>query len=452
MGDFIKMSKITRVLILFVGIGTLFLAAGNPPDFENNWHQWRGPYMTGFSPNGDPPVEWGESINMKWKTPIPGKGHSTPVIWGEQIILTTAVAMAGTDSSMDRARGPQARRQGMPSGRQTSEIHQFIVMSIDRNNGKILWQRTVSEEVPEEATHEFGSWASNSAVTDGERIYAYFGSRGLYCLDMEGKLMWDRDFGQMSKRMEFGEGESVALYGERIIVNWDHEGESFIVALDRKTGRDIWKIDRDEGTSWATPCVVSVNGTPQVITAATNRVRSYDLDSGKLLWECAGLTANAIPTPFAAEGILYVMSGYRGNALLAIRLDGAKGDITGTDAIVWELDRDTSYAPSALLMGENLYFLRSNNGILSCFDAKTGEEHFSGERLEGMGNVFASPVGAKDRIYIAGQQGTFYVVKHGTEFEILAKNSIDDNFIASPVILGKQLFLRGYSNLYCIEE
>ncbi len=212
------------------------------------------------------------------------------------------------------------------------------------------------------------------------------------------------------------------------------------------------KVDRDEATSWATPYVVEVSGKPQVVTSATKLIRSYDLASGELIWECSGMTQNAIPQPFAADGILYVMTGYRGNALLAIRLAGAKGNITGTDAIIWSRDRDTSYAPSALLMDGLFYFLRANNGILNCVDAKTGEEIYSGQRLEGTGSLFASPFGAQNRIYVTGQQGAFYVVKSGPEFEILAKNILDDNFNASPVAIGKQLYLRGYKNLYCIEE
>lgn len=444
------MKKIA-VLIGFVFVFSgLFLAAENTSDYEKHWHQWRGPYMTGVSPNGDPAIEWSETKNVKWKIAVPGKGHATPIIWGDQIFILSAVETDKEDKPVEQKKSPQHGR-GMPTIR-TTKIHKFIIFAINRNDGKILWQHTVKEELPQEGTHQFGSWASNSPITDGQHVYAYFGSRGLFCFDMKGNLKWERDFGQMSKRLNFGEGSSPALHGNKIVVNWDHEGQSFIIALDKKTGKDIWKVDRDEATSWATPLIVEVNGKPQVITSATELIRSYDLDTGKLIWECSGMTLNAIPTPFAAEGILYVMSGFRGNALLTIRLADAKGNITDTDAIVWKHDKDTPYAPSALLYDDNLYFLKSNNGILSCFDAKTGKEYYSRQRLEGMGNVFASPVGAKDRIYITGQKGTFYVIKHGPEFKILAKNTLDDNFNASPVVIGNQLFLRGYKNLYCIEE
>jgi len=428
----------------------LYLHAQSAADIEKNWHQWRGPYMTGISPGGDPAIEWSETKNVKWKIAIPGKGHATPIIWEDQIFLLSAVETEKEGKAEAREEEQQHGR-GMPTTRST-KIHKFVVLAVSRNDGKILWEKTVKEEVPQEGTHEFGSWASHSPVTDGEHIYAYFGSRGLYCLDMEGQVKWERDFGQLSKHMNFGEGSSPAIYEDKIIVTWDHTGDSFIVALDKKTGKDIWKVDRDEDTSWATPYVVDVDGNPQVITSATKLIRSYDLSTGDLIWECGGMTMNCIPTPFAVDGILYVMSGFRGNAILAIRLAGAKGNITDSDAIVWKHGKDTPYTPSPLIQGNYLYFLRGNNGILSCFDAKTGTPYYTAQRLEGMGNIFTSLFGAKDRIYITGQKGTFYVVKQGPEFAILAKNTLDDNFNASPVGVGKQLFLRGYKNLYCIEE
>ncbi len=419
-------------------------------DLSDQWHQWRGPLMTGVSPNGTPPLEWSENENVTWKVAIPGRGHATPIIWGDQIILLTAVPLENAQPA-SKAEGEQEPRRGMPS-RKTNVRHKFVVMSINRSNGKVMWQKTVKEEVPQEATHDLGSWASGSPVTDGEYVYAYFGSRGLYCLDMLGNLKWERDFGQMSKHMQFGEGSSPALYGDRLIVLWDHEGDSFVAALDKKTGKDIWKVDRDEGTSWSTPFVVEVDGKPQVITSATTRVRGYDFASGNLIWECSGLTRNVIPTPMEHDGIVYVMSGFRGSALLAIRLSGAKGDITDSDAIVWKLDKDTPYTPSGLLYQDKLYFLRANNGTLSCFDARTGKEYYRRQRLEGIGNLYTSPVGANGRVYILGQKGTMYVVQHGPEFKILAKNTLDDSFHSSPAVVEDQMYLRGFEYLYRIEE
>jgi outer membrane protein assembly factor BamB len=438
---------VLAVLLLLFGS---LVSAEKPAAEGTNWPQWRGPLGTGVSPSGNPALEWSETKNVRWKVALPGRGHSTPIIWGDMMFLTTAIE-AGPAESRDQSAVEQQRRGGPPS-RKPSNIFKFVVMALNRQDGKILWQKTVNEERPHEATHEFGSWASASAVTDGGHVYAYFGSYGLYCLDMKGNLKWERDFGNMSKHMEFGEGSSPALYGDKILVLWDHEGDSFLYAIDKNTGKDAWKVARDEGTSWSTPVVLEINGAPQVVTSATNRVRSYDLATGKLIWECGGLTRNVIPIPVYADGLLYVMSGFRGNALLAIRIADAKGDITDTDVIAWKHNRDTPYTPSPVLVNNRLYFLRSNNGIISCFDAKTGKPLYGKQRLEGMGNIFTSPVAAKGRIYVMGQNGTTYVVKEGPEFGILAKNKLEDQFHASPVIVGDLMYLRGFENLYCIEE
>ena len=442
------MKKYILLMSSLVFLVSLCLADGNSADIKKNWPQWRGPCGNGVVPDGTFPLEWSETKNLKWKIAIPGKGHSTPIIWEDRIYLTTAVE---SDKEAKPEGQAQPQQRGMPSVRST-KIHRFVVMALNRSDGSVLWETTINEEVPQEGTHEFGSWASNSPLTDGEFIYAYFGSRGLFCLNMEGQVKWERDFGQLDKRMNFGEGSSPVLYGDKIVVTWDHEGQSFIIALDKKTGQDVWKVDRDEGTSWASPFIVDYGGKPQVITNATGLIRSYDLESGELIWECGGMTANAIPMPVEADGIVYIMTGFRGNALLAIDLSKAKGNITGTEAILWSYDRDTPYTPSPLLHEDLLYFLKSNNGILTCFDAKTGQPVYSNQRLEGMGNIFTSPVVADSKIIILGQKGLAYVIKHGREFEILQKNQLDDNFNASPVVVGNQLFLRGYKNLYCIEE
>jgi outer membrane protein assembly factor BamB len=304
--------------------------------------------------------------------------------------------------------------------------------------------------VPHADGHPDSSQASNSPVTDGERLYAYFGSRGLYCLTLKGKLKWKKDLGDMETRMSFGEGSSPALCGDTIVVNWDHEGDSFIVALDKQTGQELWKVERDEHTSWATPIIVEHDGKPQVIAAASGFTRGYDLATGKLLWQCGGLTSNVISSPVSDFGMVYVMSGHRGNNLQAIALGGAAGDITGSEAVVWQHDKGTPYTPSPLLYGEALYFLKRNDAILSCFDARTGRAHYTRQRLPGVEGVFASPVGAGDRVYIVGKNGTTVTLKHGPAFEVLATNLLDDTFTASPAIAGRELYLRGHKNLYCL--
>ena len=413
-----------------------------------NWPQWRGPLGTGVAVKGNPPTEFSETKNLKWKTEIPGKGHATPIIWENKIIVQTAVP---TEEKVKLEETAKSEGQQRMSGTKTDAVHEYRVILVNRETGKIEWQTTVAREKPQESTHELGSWASNSPCTDGEFIYAYFGSRGLFCLDFLGKVIWKRDFGQLQKHMSFGEGESPYLYGNKIFIQWDHEGESMIYAIDKKTGKDVWKMEREEGTSWATPFVVEVNGKPQVITSATNQVRSYDYETGEIIWTSSGMTRNVIPNPVYEDGILYVMSGFRGSAIQAIDLTKAKGDITGTDAILWTFAEDTPYTPNPVLMNGKLYFLRVNNGYLTCLDAKTGKVFYTKQKLEGINSIFSSPTGVADRLYIVADK-ICLVLKAGETFEVLASNVLDDNFHASPVIVGDELFLRGFKSFYCFSE
>lgn len=294
--------------------------------------------------------------------------------------------------------------------------------------------------------------ASSSVVTDGSHVIASFESRGIYAYDMNGKPLWQKDLGDKQMRNEFGEGSSPALHRDSLFVVWDHQGESFIVALDKATGAERWRAKRDEIDSWATPLVVETGGKAQVVTGAMRRVRAYDAATGEVVWETAGLTMNPIPSPVQADGLVFLMSGFRGNSLKAIRVAGAKGDITGSPHVVWTLERDTPYVPSPLLYDGILYFLKSNNGLLSALEAKTGTPHYQAQRLEAVPNVFASPVGAAGRVYIFGQQGSAVVLKHGPALEILATNTLDDKFDASPALVDGEMYLRGYAKLYCIAE
>jgi outer membrane protein assembly factor BamB len=287
-------------------------------------------------------------------------------------------------------------------------------------------------------------------VADSEQFCAFFGSRGLYCYDHDGELLWERDLGDMEIRMQFGEGASPALHGDTLVVTWDHQGQSFITALDKRTGEERWRVDRDETTSWSTPLIVEHDGEAQVVTSATNRVRSYDLETGRLVWDSEGLTQNAIPSPVAADGVVYVTSGYSGSRLLAVSLADASGDVTDSDAVIWSLDRDTPYVPSPLLHQGVLYLVKSSSGMLSAFEAATGAQLYGPERLPGIRSLYASPVAVNDRIYVAGREGTTLVLKAGREFEVVATNELDDGFDASPAIAGDELYLRGQRFLYCI--
>ena len=438
-----KTAWIAIALCLAAGV----LHAQEPPGEGPGWPQWRGPLATGEAPDADPPIGWSETEHIRWKVAIPGSGSATPVIWGDRVFVTTAVPTGegGTGA------GLFARlRQRFTGTVGATETLQFVVMALDRADGEVVWERVVREELPHEGKHQTGTFASTSAVTDGEVLCVFFGSRGLYCLDMDGEPLWDLDLGDMDIFMGFGEGASPALHDDTIVVNWDHQGQSFIVALDKRTGRERWRMDRDERTSWSTPLIVEHDGRPQVVTSATNRVRSYDLETGELVWHGAGVTPNAIPSPVAADGLVYLLSGFRGNQLWVVRLDAARGDITGTDAIVWSLEEDTPYVPSPLLHDGILYFLKSNNGILSAYDARTGSLHYGPQRLPGIRNVYASPVAAGGRLYIPSREGTTLVIDAGPRLEVLATNTLEDGFDASPAVVEGEIFLRGQQYLYCV--
>lgn len=416
------------------------LHAAADPVAEKYWPQWRGPYATGVSRTADPPVEWSETKNIRWKVEVPGRGSGTPVIWGDRIFVLSAVPVVENGAASHEPRGGGAR---VP--------HKFVVMALDRKTGRMVWERVAREHTPHEGSHpQWGTWASSSAMTDGERVYAFFDSFGLYAYDMNGKLLWEKDLGDKKMRQEFGEGQTPVLYGNKIVVQWDHQAGSFITALDKTTGAELWRVSRQEIDSWGTPLVVEVAGKPQVVATAMNKVYGYDLETGKTVWEGPGLTMNPIPSAVSEDGIVILMSGFRGNQLRAIRLADAKGDITTTNAQVWSLGQDTPYVPSPLLYDGIVYFLKSNSGILSAYDAKTGRPHYALQRLEGVPNVFASPVGAKGRVYFSGQEGTTLVVKHGPAYEVLARNVLDDGFNASPALVDGELYLRGFKNLYSI--
>ena len=451
--------KIARTSLLVLAVLGLHLIsfnaqseAGSP---EQNWPEWRGPIGTGVAPQSKPPLKWSETENVKWKKELPGSGSSTPIIWGDTIFVQAALATgekvesAAAEPSPAQEQG--GRRRGFGGGPKPTEVHQFVLMALDRKTGDVKWQKVARQEVPHEGHHKDHGFASSSPVTDGQHVISFFGSRGLHCYDMNGNLKWSQDLGDMQTKMGFGEGSSPALHGNAVVVNWDHEGADFIVAFNKETGEELWRQPRDEDTTWATPLVVEHQGKAQVITSATKKVRSYDLQSGKPLWESPGLTANVIPTPVAGHGMVYVMSGFRGNALYAIRL-GQSGDLSDSDAIVWSHQKGTPYVPSPLLYGDRLYFFSHNNGILSSFDAKTGKPVIDMERIEGLQNVYASPVGANDHIYMVGRNGTTVVIKKSDQVEIVATNALDDSIDASPAIAGNEIFLRGQKFLYCLAE
>ncbi len=460
-----------------VCLGLLLAAAGafvaaQVPD-QAHWPQWRGPFFNGMA-RGDAPTVWSDTSNIKWKIDIPGRGHSTPLIWGDKIFLTTAIPTGKPASAPPpKDAAPQASAPSAPSGNQPSGSsgaqqrrgrgpggdtgpqaeHKFDVLCLDRKTGKLLWQRTAKVAVPHEGYHRaYGSFASNSPVTDGKYVYASFGSRGIYCYDYSGKLIWEKDLGvQMRMRLGFGEGTAPLLIGDRIVLVFDQEADSFIISLDKRTGKELWRIPRDERSSWSTPLAVEYAGRKQVVVTGTTRVRSYDPANGKVLWESAGLGANAIPVPVYQNGVVYVMSGFRDPRLMAIKL-GKDGDLSGSDSIVWSHTRGLAYTTSPVLHDNKLYVV-TDNGMISAFNATTGEPHYAQVRLPKAYNLKASPVGANGKLYLATEDGDVVVLRMGEKFEVIATNTLEDQvFIATPVVAAGDLFLRGQNKLFCISQ
>jgi outer membrane protein assembly factor BamB len=416
-----------------------------PGVVAGDWLQWRGPHFNGVA-EGDAPVEWSDTKNVAWKTPLPGRAFSTPVVAGDRVFITNAIPAA----EPPKEAGTPQRGPGGGSG--AGIEHKLVVMALDRRTGKSLWQQTAATVMPHEGYHQrYGSFASYAPVTDGRHVWALFGSYGLYCYDVDGALKWKKELPKMKMKMSFGEGGAAVLHGSRLILNLDQESGSFIAVLDKTTGKELWRKDRDELSSWSTPLVVNDGGRQHIVVSATGKVRAYDLETGDVVWECGGLGANVIPAPVVSDGIVIVMSGFRNPNLLAIRL-GRKGDLTGTDAIVWTNQRGNSYTPSPVLYEGKLYFV-TDNGMLSCFDAATGKAYYQQQRLPKAYNFKASPVAAGGKLYLATEEGDVVVVKLGEKFEVAATNAFaDQSFIASPVIVDGSVLLRSREALYCVRQ
>ena len=411
----------------------------------DNWHQWRGPLATGEAPKAKPPTSWSEQENIKWKSRISGAGHSTPIIWNDSIILTA------TSPTGPKLPPPPPQPPGAHNNIDAHRKHHFSVICIDRNSGKTRWQTNVRTARPIGSTHETGTWASASPLTDGKRIYAYFGSNGLFCLNFEGEILWNKHFGPFTIKHGHGEGASPALHKDTLVVNCDHEGQSFVTAIHALTGKTIWRKERNEPTSWATPIIAYPKTNPQVIILGTTAIRSYDLETGKVLWSCRGLSNNVVATPIHAKDVLLAGSSYDTRAIIAINTKNAKGDLTNTDHVLWRSSLRPPYVPSPLLVNDTLYYLRHYQNILTQRHAQTGEMRHPTVRLSGLLNIYASPVAANGYVYITDQQGTTLILDQKTN-TLKSTNYLDEPVNSSLAIAGKQLFIRGSKHLYCIDH
>lgn len=430
-------------LFVLLGFVSVMNAAESRLDF---WPAWRGPLQSGVAPNAELPTEWSEKKNLRWKLDLPGKGHSTPIVWGNLVFVTAAVPVG-------KEREPvYSKVEGAHDNFPVSQVHRFVVLAVNRKTGKVAWEAELKREFPHEGGHYTGSLASNSPVTDGLHIYVFMGSRGLFCLNFAGEIVWQKDMGRMETRHAHGEGSSPALHGETLVVNWDHQKQSRLMAFNTRIGKKLWEVKRDEMTSWSSPLIVEHAGKMQVVVSATGAVRGYDLKDGSVIWECKGLSRNVVASPVAGEGMVFAANSYDWQAMLAIELAGAKGDVTDTEQVVWKLNRLTPYVPSPLYDDGALIFLRHNQNILSFIDAKTGENIDGPYRLGGIREVFASPIAADGHVYVADRSGNTLVLRRGKALDFLGVNRLEDKFSASPAAAGGELYLRGEKFLYCIAE
>lgn len=430
-------------------------AAADARSAGGNWPHWRGPTGNGTSPDATPPLSWSPTKGIAWKIAIPGRGSASPIVWGSNVFVATALRIDSPGpAGGDAQDGAQKSAEGKQGRAKDSDLkpHRFLLLALDRATGKVLWERVAIEATPAEGHHDDHGFASASPFTDGERVYAHFGSRGLFAFTLAGEPVWQRtDFGPMRTRMGFGEGSSPTLHGEVIVVPWDQEGPSYITALDRRTGKTIWKKDRDETSAWGTPLVVVHDGKSQVITTGEKFARGHDLATGEELWRCTGQTGRPVASPVAGHGIAIVGSGFRGAYMGAFRLD-RRGDLGGTDGVAWSLSKHTPDVPSPLLSGGRVYFHAGRSGILSCHDLQSGKPHYTAQRVEGLGNVYASPVAASGRVYLTARDGTTVAIEDGEIFKVLATSSVGEPVDATPALAGKDIFIRGEKHLFAIRE
>ncbi|WP_437187703.1 PQQ-binding-like beta-propeller repeat protein [Planctomicrobium sp. SH668] len=444
----ISQRTLLGVLVLWCVVApTAAISGERSEEYLRNWPHWRGPNADGTVVVGDPPLKWSEAENLRWKIQVPGRGSATPIVWNSRVYVVSAVP-TGKEAPPLEASGDRAPRGG---GEAASEFYEFTVFCYQLQTGELLWKQIATTGVPHESGHPTNSFASGSPVTDGERLYVTFGSHGIYCYDLDGNIIWTRQLGKMQTRRGFGEGGSPAVWGETLVVPWDHEGQSRIYSLNALTGEINWQQDRDEVTTWDTPLIVPYEDRVQVVMNATNRTRSYDLHTGEVIWECGGQATNAIASPIVYGDLAICMTGYNGFAVYAIPLS-SKGDVTETDQISWKRNDAGPYISSPVISNGSLFFTKSKDAILFSVDAATGEPQIRGKRMPQMGTLYASPIAVKDRLYYCDRSGTCLVVKAADEFEVLETNRLDEVIDASPVVVGNKLIIRGEKSLYCIEE
>lgn len=420
----------------------------------DDWPQFRGSQSLGTGESDRLPVRWSETENVRWKQPIAGRGWSSPITWGDRIYLTTVVNL-GKSEPAQRGLYFGGERPKPPES-----VHQWRVLCLDLNTGKTLWDELAYEGQPQSSLHIKNTFASETPATDGKRLYAYFGNHGIYCYDLDGKPLWSKRFEPKKTRGDWGTASSPIVFQDRVFIVNDNEEASYIVALDAKNGEELWRQSRDEASNWATPFIWHSGQRTELVTSGNKRIRSYDLD-GNLIWELGGMSSVAIPTPFAANGMLYLASGYvmdKNRPILAVK-PGASGDIspkpgeTTGEYIAWSQGQAGPYNPTPVLYKDYLYVLL-DRGILACYNALTGKEEYGKTRIPDGKAFTTSPWAYRDKIFCLNEFGKTFVIQPGPEFKVLYTNDLpeDTMCMATPAIVGGKLLIRTGTDLYCFEE
>lgn len=439
-----------------------------------DWPQFRGPNGNGLSPEGKFPSEWGAEKNVGWKVKIPGVAWSQPIVWGDKVFVTTAVSdkqrkpalggggMGGGRPGGNRPPGgrpPGGGGGGMGRGGPPPDaVYRWEVLCLDRQSGEVLWKQTALEGKPSIPTHSTNTYASETPVTDGERVYAYFGMTGLFCYDLKGNLLWKKNLGSYPMMAGWGTGSSPVLEGNRLFIQCDNEEKSFLVAFDKKSGDELWRMPREERSTWGTPYVWRNKQRTEIVTAGARKVRSYDPASGKILWEMGGITGRCSATPVGDAELLYVGTG-GGPAgpgpLFAVKA-GATGEITvkagePSEHLAWSLTRSGPPKASPLLYQGYLYILDERGGLVTCLDAKTGVQKYK-ERIPGAKGFTSSPWAYDGKVFCLDEEGQTFVLQAGPDFKVQGKNVLSEMFWSSAALAGGALYLRGVDHLYCIRQ
>ena len=437
-----SLGRITLV-VSFLSIVTVLATTAS----ATNWPQWRGPSGQGVSNEKNLPTEWSPTMNIKWKTAIAGRGHSSPIVWDNKIFLTTAIEGLVVPGAEAVKHMDDGKPYVHPDSVGADHKHTFKVLCLDRDTGKIIWEQTAFEGTPYDNRHRKASFASSTPTTDGKYVYAFFGTEGLFAYDLNGKLAWKAILGKVAT-FGMGVGTSPILSGDLVIVQCDEDSgaASFIVAVDKRTGKEVWRNTRKVQASWSTPLLVNTGKRAELITTGNEAVIAYDPTTGKELWRHKGVESNAIPSPVANNEMVFISAGFPAKIAMAIKLN-SDGDLA--DAVAWKYDKGTAYVPSPIVVDDYLY-LTTDRGILTCLDAKTGEVKYEGGRVPIPATFTASPIAFDGKIFLTSEDGDTFVVKAGPKHEILGTNSVGEPVYASPAVANGRIFIRGENTLFAI--